>query len=278
MLWFGTGVTYMKCKRMLQGLVLATAGICARASVAQAGAVGSDFSMQGGGGWSYGYYASGLVANSAPGAYNPALPDPNTFTLFNSYTASPGVAGLPGLEEWKSVPTPPGDNSNGTDPNVIYNNSGTDQEASFAGDIDFQAHTLNVGPWYGPTVVRYTAPYTGLYDVSASFQTVQIANTAPIAYVYFGTTLEATSPLTPNLNPGPQFGDVYTPFNDVSESLTKGETVDFVVYGNDTNNKTTLLSAAVVAPLPMSVWAGLGLIGSIGAFRLMRKQTESAFA
>jgi hypothetical protein len=31
-------------------------------------------------------------------------------------------------------------------------------------------------------------------------------------------------------------------------------------------------------PLPKSVWAGLGLLGFLGAYRLIRKQTESAFA
>jgi hypothetical protein len=242
----------MKNKKMLQALVLATSGVCGLASVAQAGAVGSDFSVQGAGGWSYGYYTSA--------ALNPA-----NFTQFGLLTMP---AGYPTLEEWKIL-------DDSSDPNVIYS-TGTVNTAPDFGSILFVGGTTNLGPFNGPTVVRYTALTTGKYDISSTFTTVQVGNNAPTAYVYVGNSQAYMQQLS---DPGNAQTGTPSSFGPSDVVLSAGENVDFVVYGGNTDNKTTQLIASVdLVPLPMSVWAGLSLLGSIGAFRLMRKNSESVFA
>ena len=68
------------------------------------------------------------------------------------------------------------------DPNIIKNEGATVTTSAF-GTITFNAGAVTFGPFLGPTVARFTAPAAGLYDVSASFKTVQVGNAAPHAYI-----------------------------------------------------------------------------------------------
>ena len=142
-----------------------------------------------------------------------------------------------------------------TDPNLIKNVGATFTSVC-CGSITFNADKVTFGPFKGPAVARWTAQSAGTFEVTAAFKTVQVANSDPNAYVFDGTSL---------LNLG-----VLTNLIAYSQMLTvaAGGFVDFVVWGNDTNNKTTEVSATVVSvpePSTLAIFAiglaGLGFFG-----------------
>jgi hypothetical protein len=230
------------------GVVSALGATSARADSAP---IGSDFT--------YGEYAAGT---------------PSSFQAF-TITSSP----LPGLEEWSG-----GSNQSPgkTDPNVIYNSTANDiyTDPQY-GNIDFAANSLDLGPWYGPTVVRYTAPVTGSYGIDAQFQTAQLDNTSPTAYVYVDGIQDWSSGqlAAPTGVEGGTVGRLGA-VSDFSSglTLTQGETVDFVVWGSNSDNKTTQLSVAisapsvVMAPLPASAGVGFSLLGGVGLLAVLRRK------
>ena len=212
-------------------------------------------------GWSYGEYSAGT---------------PASFQQFAGPTLLTGA--LAGLEEWvggvsRISPT-------GTDPNIILNTTANDILTDpDAGNIDFAAGTINLGPWYGPTVVRYTASVSGTYDAAASFETAQLGNTSPDAYVYVNGALNYSTGQLADPSGANRFGDASI-FNQNGIILNAGDTVDFVVWGSDAHNKTTQLSAVValtagsVAPVPLPASAGLGfsMLTGLGLIAGIRKR------
>jgi hypothetical protein len=147
-----------------------------------------------------------------------------------------------------------------SDANVVLNPTTSSSYTGFASV--WNPGAVLFGPFGGPTVAQFTAPAAGLYDISASFTTDQTSNASPIAYVYVGAANELTYQLIDPSNA--QFG---TPknFTDNSVALIAGETIDFVVYGGDTNNKNTQVDATVTElPEPSTyamMLAGLALLG-----------------
>ncbi len=197
--------------------------------------------------WTYGL-DSGTIAGA---------PDQSTFTRFT--TPELGSALGPqysDLDVWR--------NTSSIDPNVIHNRSSTATDTD--GSNTWLPNELTLGPATGPTVVRFTAPTTGVYDLTAIFSPAQNAtNSAPEAYVFVNGvqifSALASSPVGPAAN---------TPL-----ALTAGDTVDFVVAGSNVNlsygNKTTGLDATLTIPEPTS----LGLLG-LGAVSLMARRRRQA--
>jgi hypothetical protein len=187
--------------------------------------------------WAYGRYASSVGAGS-PATFN-------DFDLNVAVTVAPASGQL--LRAWR----------NGSpsliDPNIIKNEGSTVTTSAFS-IITFNADAVTFGPFLGPAVARFTAPAAGLYDVSASFKTVQVGNTAPHAYI----SLDGATPLDRGV-----LSASLTTYMSSALSLAVGDTVDFIVWGADSANKTTEVSASLTTdvaatPEPASVF----LLGS----------------
>jgi len=133
------------------------------------------------------------------------------------------------------------------DPNIIKNVGDTVTTACCS-EITFNADAVTFGPFHGAAVARWTAPTTGTYLVDASFATVQVGNAAGNAYVFNGTSLIDLGSLAAAQGYNNQI------------SLTAGTIFDFIVWGGDTNNKTTEVSATITA-LPEPGTLGMGLLG-----------------
>jgi hypothetical protein len=120
-------------------------------------------------------------------------------------------------------------------------------------------------------VAQFIAPATGVYDISATFQTDQIRGSeesdGTTGYVYVGGTNEFTQEL---LDPGAsQFGTAAT--FDENFTLSVGEKVDFVV-GNGAF--TTRVDATLTELPEPSTWALL--MGGLGLLAFWRKRTRRA--
>ncbi len=187
--------------------------------------------------WTYGRYASSVGAGSAATF--------NDFDLNVEVTVDPASGQL--LRAWRN-PSP-----SLIDPNIIKNEGSTVTTSGFS-IITFNAGAVTFGPYLGPSVARFTAPVAGLYDVSAAFKTVQVGNTAPHAYI----SLDGATPLDRGV-----LSASLTTYTNSALSLAVGDTVDFIVWGADSGNKTTEVSAslttdAAAVPEPGSVF----LLGS----------------
>jgi hypothetical protein len=219
-------------------------GILSAISVAsQAGAnpswnLASDWSSSNPSGvWSYGHYTGGL--------------SPSSFSQFteNYYGGVVTPDDLTKLNAW----------GEGGDPNIIKNTGPTFTTVNF-GQITFNAGAVTFGPYLGPTVVRFTAPTAGNYDLSDAFMTVQVANSDPNAYISIdGGALN-------------DLGLVSGTISDSQEiNLAGGQYVDLIVWGGDTNNKTTQVDATFTLVPDGSITAGLLGSALIGLATLRRK-------
>jgi hypothetical protein len=150
----------------------------------------------------------------------------------------------------------------------------------------------SVSAWIGPDSGEQLYGPDGLYDYQTSF-TSPVTRTIVLKGQWAtdnqGVNIDVDGIPTGNTIPyeygsGPYSFETWTTFTLIAP-VTKGtNSIDFILnnepYSGDPQNPTALRVefTSVAIPLPASVWAGLGLIGSIGAFRLVRKQSESAFA
>jgi hypothetical protein len=179
--------------------------------------VGDDFSATNNpnGVWSYGDYGGATFT----GTLNPA-----TFTLLTTE-----AHGYGSIDAWQ----------NGVlDPVVSHNSSRTLTVGSFSDPTTYWTqwapNEVALHPWDGPTVVRWTAPSAGEYQVSGDFFPTQGVNAPANAYIYMDATQEAS------------LGSVSStvPFS-LLLNLNAGDTVDFVAWGGNTYNKTTGLDASI---------------------------------
>ena len=199
------------------------ATLCGAAEAGVTYTLAGDFSTGANpnGAWTYGKYAS-------PGA-GPL--DPGSFSRFQA--SGPAIASsLPDLNFWNDH----GPNAN-VDPNIIYNPGATFTTNGF-GTITFNSKEVTFGPYLGPTVARWIAPAAGVYGIDAAFQTVQVGNTAPNAYVFVNGVggMVGTSALSA------------TPTSYQSlQRLIQGEIVDFVVAGG---SKTTQVDVTITTMTP----------------------------
>jgi hypothetical protein len=243
-------------RRVFKGIVLSSFCIALTNSAVRAGSVPTDFKLgglgfdftQGAGPWNYGQFTSET--------------DPNSFKNFPTLTTlASTVAGQPDLLEYYT---------GAADPNVIYNPGASATYPQY-GSETFAAGTVNLGPKDGPSVVRFTVPYTDTFDISATFTPDQVVNSDPDAFVYVG------SPTGTQVTLG-------QPYSDLAVSLTKNEEIYFVVDpgSSNTNWKLTQLSADIslapgsfppsAVPLPKAADVGFWMLGGFGALAAIRKR------
>jgi hypothetical protein len=200
--------------------------------------LGDDWSIgsQPSGAWQYGNYDNGLGGN---------------FTQFG-VSGNGGVVGvddLRSLEFW----------SNGGDPNIIKN-TGTTFTTQDLDQITFNADAVTFGPYLGPAVARWTATFAGLYAFESSFNTVQVGNTAPKAYVSVNGTQTSLGTLNALIAHSGQV------------SLSSGQWIDFIVWGDNSGNKTTEVSATITSVPEPAILSLLALsLLSMSAVRRRRK-------
>jgi hypothetical protein len=199
--------------------------------------VGDDFSATNNpnGVWSYGDYGGG----SPSGTLNPA-----TFTLL-TYLGH----GYGSIDAWEM----PGPNN----PVVSHNSSLTNTVGSFSDPTTYTTQWLPnevaLHPLDGPTVVRWTAPAAGEYQVSGDFFPTQGVNSPANAYIYVDSTQDALGSVSSTV-----------PFS-LLLNLHAGDTVDFVAWGGNAYNKTTGLAASISSSVPEpSSLVGLLSIGVAG--------------
>jgi len=224
-------------RMMTRLLALMLLSIGSTATVqAQTWNLASDFSNTNGGTspWSYGFYTAGL--------------SPSSFTAFSTYELRDGNR----LATWYR-------GSNNVDPN-IQKNVTTSAYLQPGTGITFNPGEVTFGPFLGPTVARWTAIQGGVFNISAMFQTVQTQNLAPNAYVYGNTQQWFSQTVTSTGVSWSSAGPV---------TLAANEWIDFVVWGNNHENKTTQVQATITAvPEPGAfVLLVTGLLGLGAAAR-----------
>jgi len=147
---------------------------------------------------------------------------------------------------------PPSGATDKSDPNIEKNISSSTSTSS---NIDFRAGTVSFGPYQGPAVAQFIVPTTGLYSLSATFQTDQIragsTSDGTTAYVYVGGMDDYSQALS---DPGSaQFGTAATYVASLL-ALSAGEKVDFAVGGGAFT--TEVDATLTVVPEPPA-WAML---------------------
>ena len=189
--------------------------------------------------WVLGRYTNGL--------------DPTSFVPF----ASLDTTTIPGVAIWRNATGP-------IDPNISMNTTGSTITGS---GITWDPNHVVLGPYLGPTVARWVAPADTLYNISGSVTTVQSGNSAPNLYFY----------INQNLLPGgavPAY-PAATPFGIQNVMLPVGTTFDIVVFGNNSDNKSTWVSATITAPslatVPEPASAFVFAIAVFGAAAVRRR-------
>jgi hypothetical protein len=172
------------------------------------------------------------------GSYVTGLVNPADFALFTQFTEDLLGTGADAFY------------TNQWDPNVIYNDTGS----TFSNwGITLQPGEVALGPDFGPTVVRFTAPTSGYYDVIADFARVQFTNDLAYSYVYHNATLLGSNTADDTFN-----------YSTSSLLLSAGDTIDFVVGGPGSGVASTSLAATVTftaVPEPSTAaFLGLGLM------------------
>jgi hypothetical protein len=184
-----------------------------------------------------------------------------SFTPMTVFTAGDAF-GVTGLSTWQ---TPVSVNNV---PAIASNISGTPIAAS---TVVFPTNALDVHP--GPStdsIVTFTTPTTGTYDITGFFELLDIAPTGVIASIYAGSTqLYTTGALT-----GPPANQsTFTPGGkdtfSLDTSLTAGEVISFGVNNDgdfnydSTGFDATITSAAASTstPEPCSMFLLLAGVG-----------------
>jgi len=194
----------------LAGVVAVLASLCATPSaLAITYDAGADFSQttNPNGVWSFGQYVGGTV-------------DPATFSAYTVSTANFGPSAS--LFLWHGA---------GLDPNVGMTTSLT---AVNDYGIDWQPGKIVIGPAGGPSVVRFTAPATGTYNLAANFAQVQGApGEGATAFIFNNGTLLFTRQSV--LAPG---GSYFNP----NIILSAGDQLDFGAFAT---SRSTQLSVTI---------------------------------
>ncbi len=199
-------------------------------------------------GWSYGYYTSAT-----------STPDPTTFVAYP--TEAPGSnygAIYTGLDVWYDQHV----SLDNVDPNVIFNPTNS---TIFDSQTTWTPGELTLGPYYGPSVVRFTVPTTGLYEIAANFYPSQTGlNTPPAAYLFDNSSVLGSGVTTP-----------YAYNSLLPILLTAGTTIDFVAYsgpGNSNNQTTGLDATLTMVPEPETLT--LFVLGGVGLLWAMRRRRQ----
>ena len=213
----------------------------ARLEVSYTWSAGAGFSTAANpsGPWSYGYEVR-----------DGAAPSPATFSLYDRFVpASPcplwcssGIAGV--------------------DPNVTYNNTGSPQWCCSGSRIDWDPGEMSIGPGIQGqlTVVRWTAPFEGRYDVAASFLDNQETGDSADAYVYHNGSQLFTGA------PGTVIGSGVS-YAGTSLLLAAGDTLDFIIGpGADnapTGNHSTLIASVSLNTTNRPPVPGVHTLGTV---------------
>ena len=130
------------------------------------------------------------------------------------------------------------------------------------------------------TIVQFTAPTSGRYTLSTSFELLDISPTGVIAEVYDnGTQLFSDTLTGPGANESTETPGQSTAFSDTL-NLKAGDTLSFAVNndGNFLNDSTGLTATISAVPEPAS-WAMMLVgFGGLGAAMRMRRKPATATA
>jgi hypothetical protein len=225
-------------------ILLAAASFTPAARAAAVYNAAKDFSLSANprGAWSYGY------EDQLGGPLN----------LYDVPTA--GWRDAPNLDAWTS-------SALDVDPNISHNR--TTSELSFLGDsihVPANGLTIHPGPSGEPSVLRWTAPTPGRYQVTAAFRgNDQTGPTTDVHVLHNGTSLfsgEVTA-----YGAGPSFTRAVT--------VQIGDTIDFAVgrgSNADYSFDSTGVSATITSlPEPVAVVAPL-----FTAFALLHRRRSSS--
>ena len=224
--------------------LMAAASFTPAASAAPIYNAATDFSLSANpaGPWSYGY--------------EDQLGGP--LHLYDGPTA--GWRDAPGLDAWTS-------DALGVDPNISHNR--TASELSFLGDtihVPANGLTIHPGPSGEPTVLRWTAPAPGRYQVTAAFQgNDQAGPTTDVHVLHNGTSLFSGE--VKAFGAGPSFTRAVT--------VAAGDTLDFAAgYGSNGNyffDSTGVAATITALPEPVGVVTPL-----FTAFALLHRRRSTS--
>jgi hypothetical protein len=139
----------------------------------------------------------------------------------------------------------------------IWKNAATRPQDVFFG-VKPGELSLNPGPDSQYAVIRWTSPITGTISINGKFGAGE-AGHAQNYYIYMGNS---------EIYKEGTIGD--GPFN-LTEAVTIGTTIDFIVGPFNYFGNTPLAATIEVVPLPGAAWLfGSGLLG-LGALRRFRK-------
>jgi hypothetical protein len=191
--------------------------------------------------------------------------------LYNG--AASGFDGTPGLEAWYSATFPPTPN---VPPATVYNSTASDVRPNF-GTVIIPAHSVSFHP--GPTdyfsVIRWTAPTTGLFNLDVAFRGDDFffPTTTDVHVLLNSRSLFSADVLA--FGPGPSFSDIL--------SVKAGDRIDFAVgFGPDgsyTGDSTGISATLTAVPEPGSALllsVGVRVVGVIGIGRLGRSSQAGA--
>lgn len=176
--------------------------------------------------WTYGHYIGGMDKSS-----------------FQPFSSNLDLSGNVNCDDPNNVNIR-GWKANQLDPSILKNFDVQDVYCPGYSGLTFRASSLVFGPYLGPTVARFTVPSDGSWQVDATFATVQLGNHPPAAYIHNGrdnmTTFELVSPSVPDYFTSGSVG-----YSQLLSDLSMGDTVDFIVWGNNYHNKSTEVTAIV---------------------------------
>jgi hypothetical protein len=144
----------------------------------------------------------------------------------------------------------------------------TDPNIADTGDVP---DTLVLGPYQGPAVLRWTAPTTGVINITSSGANDQNCcdgGQRATNFLVYDNNTQKFSDYLPNLGSSANYDAVL--------NVTAGDTIDFIAYNNGggDNNSLTLFADINYLPEPSSIIALCGLAAAGMLLALRRRRSK----